>query len=75
MVCVVCEILKALDNVRIIPSTFLVVGGRIILMKKLEELIKYFRDTNLNADSKIEDEIDKITIEWADFEMEWDIYE
>jgi len=25
----VCEILKALDNVRIIPSTFLVVGGRV----------------------------------------------
>ena len=29
----------------------------------------------MNADHIISNEIDKITIEWADFEMEWGIYE
>ena len=53
---------------------------------QLEELMKYFDSKSkkisqktgsakVNADHIISNEIDKITIEWADFEMEWDIYE
>ena len=35
----------------------------------VEELIKYFRDTNLNADSKIEDELDKICDNWDGYDL------